>query len=71
MVDQRLHQSSQDVTRLTQLMVGKDPANSPDPRRCSYNAIQSDLTNLNEGHSLRRGVDYEVIEYVLIRIYEE
>lgn len=52
-------------------MVGKDPADSPDSRRCSYNAIQSNLPHLNEGHSLGRGVDYKVVEYVLISVYKK
>ncbi len=52
-------------------MVREDPADSPDSRRCSYNAIQSNLTYLDEGHSLRRGVDNKMVEYVLISVYEK
>lgn len=62
---------NQRYTRLTQLVVGKYPADSPDSRRCSYDAIQGNLPYLNKGHSLGRGVDYEVVEYVLISIHEK
>ena len=56
---------------LTQLVVGKDPANGSDSRRGSYNAIQGNLPHLDEIHSLGRGIDHKVVEYVLISIYEK
>lgn len=52
-------------------MVGKDPADSPDSCGCSYNAIQSNLPYLNKGHSLGRGIDYKVVEYILISVHEK
>ena len=52
-------------------MVGKDPADSPHSRRCSYNAIKSDLPYLNEVHDLGRGIDYKVVENVLISVDEK
>lgn len=52
-------------------MVGKDPADSPYSRRCSHNTIQSNLPYLNEGYSLKRGVDYEMIKYVLVCVDEK
>ena len=52
-------------------MVGKDPANGPDSRRCSYNTIQSNLPYLNEGYSLGRGIDHKVVEYILICVDEK
>ena len=56
---------------LTQLVVGKNPADSPDPCRCSYNAIQGNLSYLNKGHSLGRSIDYKVVENVLISIHKK
>ena len=52
-------------------MVGKDPADSPYSRRCSHNTIQSNLPYLNEGYSLKRGVDYEMVKYVLVCVDEK
>lgn len=70
-IDQHLHQLDQGDRRLTQLVVGKDPADSPDSCGCSYNAIQSNLPYLNEGNSLGRGIDYKVVEYILISVHEK
>ena len=52
-------------------MVGKDPADSPHSRRCSYNAIKSDLPYLNEVLDLGRGIYYIVVENVLISVDEK
>ena len=56
---------------LTQLVVRENPADSPDSCRCSYNAIQGNLSYLNKGHRLGRGVDYKVVEHVLISIHKK
>lgn len=58
-------------TKLTHLVVRKDPADCPDSCRCPYNTIQSNLPYLNESYSLGRGVDYKVVEYILICVDEE
>ena len=57
--------------RLTQLVIGKDPADSPNSRRGSYNAVQRNLPYLDEGYSLERGVDYKMVEYILVSVDEK
>ena len=52
-------------------MVGKDPADSPHSRRCSYNAIQSDLPYLNKVYDLERSIDYKMVEDVLVSVDEK
>ena len=52
-------------------MIWQDPANGSNARRRTNNAIQSYLAHLNKTDSSRGCINDEVIENVLVGIYEQ
>ena len=52
-------------------MVRQDPIDSSHSCRCSYNTVQSDLANLDKRDFSAGSIDDEMVQYILIRIYQE
>lgn len=51
-------------------MIGQYPTDSSDPRRCSHDAVQSNLANLHKVNGSGGCVDDEMVKDILICVYK-